>query len=151
MGANNIWQLWSGGKPELILTTKVATNLSVSSGRNILSQRGRNMRQNLAELDLGAQLRLKYEAGLRLQHESKLREILLDNMWQILEQSLARVGNKLSVDKRRLSKDRDCKALQIREKERAGQGYKLSIKAARLKLKSKSKQAQAGNVRRATH
>ena len=39
------------------------------------------------------------------------------------------MGNKLSVDKRRLSKDRDCKALQIREKERAGQGYKLSIKA----------------------
>ena len=38
------------------------------------------MRQNLAELDLGAQLRLKYEAGLRLQHESKLREILLDEM-----------------------------------------------------------------------
>ena len=71
MGANNIWQLWSGRKAELILTTKVATNLSVSSGRNILSQRGRNMRQNLAELDLGAQLRLKYEAGLRLQHERK--------------------------------------------------------------------------------
>ena len=27
------------------------------------------MRQNLAELDLGAQFRLKYEAGLRLQYE----------------------------------------------------------------------------------
>ena len=36
------------------------------------------MRQNLAELDLGAQFRLKYEAGLRLQHERKRKKVTRD-------------------------------------------------------------------------
>ena len=58
------------GRPDWFWQQK-SQQIWVSALAEIFCHRGRNMRQNLAELDLGAQFRLKYEAGLRLQYERK--------------------------------------------------------------------------------
>ena len=66
----NLFDSWSRKAADWFWQQK-SQQIWVSALAEIFCHRGRNMRQNLAELDLRAQFRLKYEAGLRLQYERK--------------------------------------------------------------------------------
>ena len=100
------------------------------------------MRQNLAELDLGAQLRLKYEAGLRLQHESKLREKCdksQSNLWPGWEISYLWIKG----GSQKTGIARPCKS-----ERRKGQGRDTNCqsKQAQIKIKIKAfRKCQAGH------
>ena len=70
----NLFDSWSRKSADWFWQQK-SQQIWVSALAEIFCHRGRNMRQNLAELDLGAQFGLKYEAGLRLRYERKWKYV----------------------------------------------------------------------------
>ena len=120
----NLFDSWSRKSADWFWQQK-SQQIWVSALAEIFCHRGRNMRQNLAELDLGAQFWLKYEAGLRLRYERKWKYVTKCALTNPRKNSLNGKRNHFLLIKGLQKIGRIAR--MGNERERA-EGYKLAIK-----------------------